>query len=250
MDSVSSKNSLGAQRRPARLVILSFVHGPTRAAGRHLRRRRAGPRMIVAFNRWDRLHEFERFRHLQDRHRAFELAHHGTDERGAQLRASCWPRAACSSGHRQVSAQLYGSLALTGRGHCTDRAILLGPRGHSAPTASTPRRSKPRCSAFAPTDAFACWASTRSPSMSRSISCFTSIRCCRGIPTACASPRTTRRSKYWRARNTTASAAASSCRPEPRRRPAKSASKPPFEFAFRRATARSLPSRGPGNPSS
>jgi L-serine dehydratase len=26
----------------------------------------------------------------------------------------------------QVSAQLYGSLALTGRGHCTDRAILLG----------------------------------------------------------------------------------------------------------------------------
>jgi len=28
----------------------------------------------------------------------------------------------------QVSAQLYGSLALTGRGHCTDRAILLGRR--------------------------------------------------------------------------------------------------------------------------
>jgi L-serine dehydratase len=26
----------------------------------------------------------------------------------------------------QVSAQLYGSLALTGRGHCTDRAVLLG----------------------------------------------------------------------------------------------------------------------------
>jgi L-serine dehydratase len=29
----------------------------------------------------------------------------------------------------QVSAQLYGSLALTGRGHCTDRAILLGFEG-------------------------------------------------------------------------------------------------------------------------
>src|SRR5450432_971814 len=29
----------------------------------------------------------------------------------------------------QVSAQLYGSLALTGRGHCTDRAILLGLEG-------------------------------------------------------------------------------------------------------------------------
>jgi L-serine dehydratase len=31
----------------------------------------------------------------------------------------------------QVSAQLYGSLALTGRGHCTDRAVLLGLEGHS-----------------------------------------------------------------------------------------------------------------------
>ncbi|MGA2708596.1 MAG: L-serine ammonia-lyase [Steroidobacteraceae bacterium] len=31
----------------------------------------------------------------------------------------------------QISAQLYGSLALTGRGHCTDRAILLGLEGLS-----------------------------------------------------------------------------------------------------------------------
>jgi L-serine dehydratase len=29
-----------------------------------------------------------------------------------------------------VGVQLYGSLALTGRGHCTDRAILLGLEGH------------------------------------------------------------------------------------------------------------------------
>jgi L-serine dehydratase len=34
----------------------------------------------------------------------------------------------------QVSAQLYGSLALTGRGHCTDRAILLGLEGMSPDT--------------------------------------------------------------------------------------------------------------------
>jgi L-serine dehydratase len=34
----------------------------------------------------------------------------------------------------QVSAQLYGSLALTGRGHCTDRAILLGLEGLSPDT--------------------------------------------------------------------------------------------------------------------
>jgi L-serine dehydratase len=33
-----------------------------------------------------------------------------------------------------VSAQLYGSLALTGRGHCTDRAILLGLEGLSPDT--------------------------------------------------------------------------------------------------------------------
>ncbi len=30
----------------------------------------------------------------------------------------------------QVSVQLYGSLALTGKGHCTDRAILLGLEGN------------------------------------------------------------------------------------------------------------------------
>jgi L-serine dehydratase len=34
----------------------------------------------------------------------------------------------------QLSAQLFGSLALTGRGHCTDRAILLGLEGMSPDT--------------------------------------------------------------------------------------------------------------------
>jgi L-serine dehydratase len=33
-----------------------------------------------------------------------------------------------------ISAQLYGSLALTGRGHCTDRAVLLGLEGASPDT--------------------------------------------------------------------------------------------------------------------
>ncbi len=42
----------------------------------------------------------------------------------------------------QVSAQLYGSLALTGRGHCTDRAILLGLEG-TVPTPSIPPWSNP-----------------------------------------------------------------------------------------------------------
>ena len=42
----------------------------------------------------------------------------------------------------QVSAQLYGSLALTGRGHCTDRAILLGLEGLS-PDSIDPRTIEP-----------------------------------------------------------------------------------------------------------
>jgi L-serine dehydratase len=35
---------------------------------------------------------------------------------------------------RQVVVQLYGSLALTGRGHCTDRAVLLGLEGEMPDT--------------------------------------------------------------------------------------------------------------------
>jgi len=42
----------------------------------------------------------------------------------------------------QVSAQLYGSLALTGRGHCTDRAILLGLEGFS-PDSIDPKLIEP-----------------------------------------------------------------------------------------------------------
>ncbi|HWJ07603.1 MAG TPA: L-serine ammonia-lyase [Steroidobacteraceae bacterium] len=42
----------------------------------------------------------------------------------------------------KVGAQMYGSLALTGRGHCTDRAVLLGLEGHQPatidPAAMTP----------------------------------------------------------------------------------------------------------------
>jgi L-serine dehydratase len=34
----------------------------------------------------------------------------------------------------RVGAQLYGSLALTGKGHCTDRAVLLGLEGHRPET--------------------------------------------------------------------------------------------------------------------
>jgi L-serine dehydratase len=42
----------------------------------------------------------------------------------------------------QIGVQLYGSLALTGRGHCTDRAILLGLEGHT-PEAMDPTQVEP-----------------------------------------------------------------------------------------------------------
>jgi L-serine dehydratase len=42
----------------------------------------------------------------------------------------------------EVFVQLYGSLALTGLGHCTDRAILLGLEGHD-PTAIDPSAIEP-----------------------------------------------------------------------------------------------------------
>jgi iron-sulfur-dependent L-serine dehydratase beta subunit len=43
----------------------------------------------------------------------------------------------------RVGAQLYGSLALTGRGHCTDRAILLGLEGET-PEVLDPRTTDER----------------------------------------------------------------------------------------------------------
>jgi L-serine dehydratase len=42
----------------------------------------------------------------------------------------------------KVGAQVYGSLALTGKGHCTDRAILLGLEGHR-PASVVPESMEP-----------------------------------------------------------------------------------------------------------
>jgi len=75
----------------------------------------------------------------------------------------------------QVSAQLYGSLALTGRGALYDRAVLLGLEGLSR-TPSIPPSSSPPSSAFARPAVSACWGGTRSTSMNRSTCCSTSTR--------------------------------------------------------------------------
>jgi len=42
----------------------------------------------------------------------------------------------------RIGAQLYGSLALTGHGHCTDRAVLLGLQGHR-PDSIAPEQIEP-----------------------------------------------------------------------------------------------------------
>ena len=51
----------------------------------------------------------------------------------------------------KVAAQVYGSLALTGKGHCTDRAILLGLEGDRPdtidPAAMEPTLERIRASA-------------------------------------------------------------------------------------------------------
>ena len=92
-----------------------------------------------------------------------------------------------------------------------------GTRGHEPRHHRFGRRSSLPCRGSAARAVSACWASMRSPSMNRSICCSTSTRSCRVIPTACASRRTTRTCRYSRARSTTVSAAASWCRPAPRR---------------------------------
>ena len=108
----------------------------------------------------------------------------------------------------QVSAQLYGSLALTGRGHCTDRAILLGLEGMSpdsidsgaVETALQRIRNAKRLRLLG----------RHEIDFDEPLNLlFHTDRCCRAIPTACVSPRTMPLKISWRARSTTASAAVS-----------------------------------------
>jgi len=67
---------------------------------------------------------------------------------------------------------------------------LQGSRGAEPGKALTPTASNPPCSASAPAGAFALAGRARdSPSMSRCSSCSCTTSACRGIPTACASPR-------------------------------------------------------------
>ena len=73
---------------------------------------------------WEQRHNDQRVRAVQDRRRAFVLAYGGPDAGGRGLR--------CGPAHRargSVKATLLGSLAFTGKGHATDRAVILGLAG-------------------------------------------------------------------------------------------------------------------------
>ena len=79
------------------------------------------------------------FRPLQDRHRPVQLAHGGPDARGAHVR----PRGSQHEGllerTARVKADLYGSLGATGKGHGSDKAVLLGLHGHEPDTVDIER---------------------------------------------------------------------------------------------------------------
>ena len=80
-------------------------------------------------------------RPVQDRHRPVELAHDGADGGRAPLPRAKSPattgRARPAPRSTRLGVSLHGSLAYTGIGHGTDRAVILGLAGET-PTTSTP----------------------------------------------------------------------------------------------------------------
>ena len=73
------------------------------------------------------------FRPVQDRHRPVEFAHDGADDGGAAVSSTRSPattgRARPAPRSTAIGASLHGSLAYTGIGHGTDRAVVLGLAG-------------------------------------------------------------------------------------------------------------------------
>ena len=142
-------------------------------------------------------HVPQRLRHLQDRRRPVELAHHGPDarrrplpRRAARRRATACPAPAPPPGSRR---RLHGSLAFTGKGHATDRAVILGCSACSAssPTPSTPTRPSAAWPTCARPAASTSPASARSPSTRRRAWSSTTARRSPATPTAwCCAPST------------------------------------------------------------
>ena len=77
------------------------------------------------------------FRPFQDRHRPVEFAHDGADDGRRAFPGrdphGDWPRPAGAK-VAQLGASLHGSLAYTGIGHGSDRAVILGLAGRTPQT--------------------------------------------------------------------------------------------------------------------
>ena len=92
-------------------------------------------------------HGHQRLRSLHHRHRTFELAHGGADAGRPPLRRAARRRRGCSTASPGVQVELFGSLALTGKGHGTDRAVLMGLEGET-PEEIDPDGVAPRIAAI------------------------------------------------------------------------------------------------------
>ena len=146
----------------------------------------------------DCLHGHQRLRSLHHRHRPFELAHRGARCGRPAASPSGWRTAGCSTGTARVRVELFGSLALTGRGHGTDRAVLMGlegetPGGRSIPTAWRPRVAAIRAERA---DLPARPARDPLPGEARTWSS-TAGTCSPSTRTACASPPSTPPGRSW-----------------------------------------------------
>ena len=87
----------------------------------------------------------------------------------------------------RVRCELFGSLAHTGRGHGTNRAVILGLEGASPDTVDGDGLQS-RLQAIRRTDPSSCSVDAASPSTRKMIWPSTSVRSCPITPTACASP--------------------------------------------------------------
>jgi L-serine dehydratase len=82
-------------------------------------------------------HVSERFRHFQDRRRSVLVPHDGADDRRRAVprRPARRPEKEPGAGDlAALACSLHGSLAFTGKGHATDRAVILGLSGFEPAT--------------------------------------------------------------------------------------------------------------------
>ena len=186
--------------------------------------------------------ERQRLRPVQDRHRTLQLAHGGSDDRRQPLRRA--PGADGRAAVRGVRVELYGSLGATGKGHGTDKAVMLGLEG-CLPDRIDPDEVEPRLARIR--QGCACRSPGPTSSISRkwricsiSAACWARSRPAR-IPMACGSWPSTGRADRWRRASITRSAAASWSMARVERGRRRCARRPAASVPHRRRPAGRLP---------